>query len=97
MQRRAVRQALRLPPAPRSCAHALCSVRGKYTMLERDYSDNVDAAAPTRADCKELACSLPSQLQVLLKTICSIAMMKTAMAEIGVGTATTSAFKRLPL
>ena len=54
-------------------------------MLERDYSDNVDAAARTRADgdCKVLECSLPPPVQALLKTICSIAMMKSAMADIG--------------
>jgi hypothetical protein len=64
-------------------AHFFYSCRGKYTMLERDYSDNVDAVAGKRADCKELTCSLSSQVQVLLKMICSIAMMKTTMAEIG--------------
>jgi hypothetical protein len=53
-------------------------------MLERDYSDNVDPVVHTRDDSKALVCSLTSQVQLLLTTICSVAMMKSTMAEIGV-------------
>ena len=52
-------------------------------MLERDYSGNANGAAPVGSDAKLLLCSLPSQVQTLLKTICSIAMMKATMTEIG--------------
>lgn len=52
-------------------------------MLERDYSGNANDAAPVGSDAKLLLCSLPSQVQTLLKTICSIAMMKATMTEIG--------------
>ena len=53
-------------------------------MLERDYSDNLDPVVHTRDDSKALVCSLTSQVQLLLTTICSVAMMKSTMAEIGV-------------
>jgi hypothetical protein len=53
-------------------------------MLERDYSDNVDPVVHTRDASKALVCSLTSQVQLLLTTICSVAMMKSTMAEIGV-------------
>jgi hypothetical protein len=91
MPRSSLRQVLMLlllllPPPPHTwVCHTSCSHRGKYTMLERDYSDSVDAAARTRADgdCKVVECCLPPPVQALLKTICSIAMMKSTMADIG--------------
>jgi hypothetical protein len=61
----------------------LLSIRGKYTMLERDYSDSAHPQAPSGAEAKARVCTLPLQLQLLLNTICSIAMMKAAMSEIG--------------
>jgi hypothetical protein len=54
-------------------------------MLERDYSDNPHPQALSGAEAKTRVCTLPPQLQLLLSTICSIAMMKAAMSEIGEG------------
>jgi hypothetical protein len=52
-------------------------------MLERDYSEHVDREARVRCDSKDIVCSLASSVQLLLKTICSVSMMKATMAEIG--------------
>ena len=52
-------------------------------MLERDYTEVVHPATLSRVESTARVCSLPPQVQFLLNTICSIAMMKTAMTEIG--------------
>ena len=83
MRRRPFCQVSLLPSSHQLRAHIFHSFRGKYTMLERDYSGNANGAAPVGSDTKLLLCSLPSQVQTLLKTICSIAMMKATMTEIG--------------
>jgi len=64
------------------------SYSGKYTLLERDYSGDDDAAAADDDSGDKPAADVPeskldSRVQDLIKLICDLSMMKQQMIEVG--------------
>ena len=60
------------------------TVRGKYTLIQRDYGPEAPPpAAPSNPDAPPAQCTLDPAVAGLVELVCDVSMMERSMREIG--------------